>query len=90
MLLKDFKFENKQTKAKLLARNGVFLVKRRLDDHEVLLFQLGSFYVEMFFNVEEEEIGYIRIFESTDFLQPYLDKIDISALINQPVDSFYS
>jgi hypothetical protein len=90
MLLKDFKFENKHTKAKLLVKNGVFLAKRRQDDQEILLFQLGCFYVEMFYGLEEEEIGYIRVFESTDLLQPYLDNIDISALINQPMASSYS
>jgi hypothetical protein len=90
MLLKDFKFVNKHTKAKLLAKKGVFLAKRWQEEYEVLLFQLGSFYVEVFYNLEEEEIGYIRIFESTDLLQPYLNRIDISALVHQPVDSFYS
>jgi hypothetical protein len=35
----------------------------------------------VFFDLEEEEIGYMRAFSRTDDLQPYLNRIDISGLV---------
>jgi hypothetical protein len=90
MLLKDFKYETKHNKAKLLVNNGVFLSKRREGDQEILLFHLGSFYAEMFFYEEFKEIGYIRCFESTDHLEPYIENIDLSALVQNQVPACYS
>ena len=41
---------------------------------------MPSFYVEMYFDDEEGEIGYIRAFSNTNELKPYLDAIDISEI----------
>jgi hypothetical protein len=90
MQLKDFKFETKLNKARLLISKGVYLTKRNNGEHEILLFHLGSFYAEMFFHVEQTDVGYIRCFESTDLLQPYLDRIDVSDLLDNNVTACYS
>jgi hypothetical protein len=59
----------------------VYLACRPDGDFIILLFQIDSFYVEVYVDREEEEIGYIRAFSSTEFLAPYLKRIDISGLL---------
>jgi hypothetical protein len=81
MLLKEFKYEDKQMKKQLLFAHGVYLACRPDGDFIILLFQIDSFYVEVYVDREEEEIGYIRAFSSTEFLAPYLKRIDISGLL---------
>lgn len=80
MNIREFKYQEKQTKKILLASNGVYLGKRVDGDFSIYLFDMDCFYVEMYFDAEEEEIGYIRAFTSTADLKPYLDKIDISEI----------
>ncbi len=81
MHLKEFKYENKQKKKQLLFEHGVYIASRPDEGFTVLLFQIDAFYVEVYFDREEEEIGYIRAFTSLDFLAPYLKNIDISGLL---------
>lgn len=80
MELKEFKYQEKQVKKQLLFENGVHLATRRLKEYQVLLFQVESFYAEVYFDWEEEQIGYIRAFSNTDELAPYLSQINISAI----------
>jgi hypothetical protein len=82
MLLKEFKYEDKHTKKELLSRCGVYLAQRPQDDSLVLLFQIDAFYVEVFYDAEEQEVGYMRAFTSLDELDIYLRQIDITALMN--------
>jgi hypothetical protein len=81
MLLHQFKYEEKSRKKQMVFENGVYLANRFFQGFQVILFQINSFYVEVFFDVEEEEIGYMRAFSRTDDLQPYLKNIDISGLV---------
>ena len=81
MLLKQFKYEDKQKKKELLFEHGVYLANRTEGDFTVFLFQIASFYVEVYFDTEEEQIGYIRAFTGVEYLAPYLQKIDISSLL---------
>ena len=82
MKLKDFKYEIKEKKKQLLFDNGVYLSKRKVDEFMIYLFQVHSFYVEVYFYDDFEDVGYIRAFTSTDNLQPYFEQIDISGLLN--------
>ena len=82
MLLQEFKYETKQTKKQLILENGVFIAKRLKDQYILLLYQLDSFYAEVYYDYEEEQIGYIRTFDSTEELKPYLQAIDISPLLS--------
>ena len=80
MDIREFKYQEKQKKKTLLASFGVFIGKRNTKDFCIYLFQMPSFYVEMYFDQEEGEIGYMRAFSGTDQLKPYLDAIDISEI----------
>ena len=81
MLIHEFKYEDKTTKIDLLLHHGVYLAWRPNGDFALLLFQIHSFYVEVYWDVEEQRIGYIRAFSSVDQLAPYLPAVDISEAI---------
>ncbi|WP_183575476.1 hypothetical protein HDF18_16270 [Mucilaginibacter sp. X5P1] len=57
---------------------GTFLADR-LDDHNYIkLYNVGSFYVEVFFDDRSHLITHFRAFESTIFVLPYLNDLKIA------------
>ena len=82
MQLQDFKYEQKRTKESLVLQDGVYLATRRQDGFTVLLFAVHSFYVEVYCDLDEAMVGYIRAFSSVDELAPYLSMMDISELLS--------
>ena len=82
MQLREFKYQEKQTKQELLSCNGVYLAHRVEGDYIIFLYAIDSFYVEMYVDFEDSEIGYIRAFANTEFLQPYLREISLDALLS--------
>jgi hypothetical protein len=81
MLWNHFKYETKAVKLQLVWEKGVYLACRREPNFVVFLYQLGGFYTEVYFDIEENEPGYLRTFHSVEELEPYLAQIDISSLI---------
>jgi hypothetical protein len=59
---------------------GVMIADRIEGEHRLILYQLDSFYIEIWYNMEDNEIQKVRSFENTEQLQPYLSQIDISVL----------
>ena len=78
--LHEFKYQEKQKKQQLLFENGIYLASRFIKDYQLVLFAVDSFYVEVYFDLEHEQVGYIKAFSSTDELMPYLSSIDITAI----------
>ena len=60
--------------------SGVHLGERQDEEHSILLYQIDSFYVEVYYHREYNVIRRIRSFSSLDQLAPYLSQIDISEL----------
>jgi hypothetical protein len=60
--------------------DGVHIGERQDEEHTILLYQLGSFYVEAYYHREHNALRRFRSFSSTEQLAPYLGKIDISKL----------
>lgn len=81
MFFNEFKYQDKQKKKQLLFNHGVYLAQRPSGEFIILLFQIDSFYAEVYFDTEEEQIGYIRTFTSVNDLEPYLQQVDISPLL---------
>ena len=48
--------------------------------YSIALFQIDGFYVELFFHVIKLIYKKIRIFEDMTFLDPYINRIDITEL----------
>jgi len=59
---------------------GVHVGTRYDEHHSILLFQVDSFYVEVFYHRELSIIRRYRPFARTEPLYPYLRQIDISGL----------
>lgn len=48
---------------------------------KILLYQVDSFYVEVYYHKKLREIKKLLPFEDTDLLAPYLNRIDISEIV---------
>jgi len=64
----------------ILHRHGVYIGKRKADLQTVVLFQLHSFYVEVYYKEYRKTIDHIVTSGNTDILQPYLDQIAVRDL----------
>ncbi len=71
--------QTKQTE--MLHNEGVQIGERRDANHHIILYQIGGFYVEVFYNLQQTVFRRMRSFRSIGQLRPYLDKIDISSLL---------
>ena len=62
--------------------NGIFLATRDAGDLMYDLYQIDSFYVEFFYNINKNNLKVkLRCFTDTEELRPYFDSIDISGLL---------
>lgn len=59
---------------------GAFVAIRTDSENEILLYQVDSFYVEVYYNGEYNRIKKFRSFSSTDELIPYLEQIDLNEI----------
>ncbi len=78
MSLYHFKKLNQEKQFTNLLLYGVCVAMRNTDEHNILLFQLENFYVEIFLDIDYSKILCYRSFQDTDELYPYLEQIDIS------------
>ena len=51
---------------------GIYLTSRTDNDLQVLLYNLGEFYAEVFFDPRNTKITYIKGFKATSHLVPYV------------------
>ena len=81
MTLQHFKALTQNKQSKKLLTEGVCVADRKTDEVQALLFQIDSFYVEVFFNGDGDEVLFSRSFEDVEDLEPYLQDIDLSRII---------
>ncbi len=65
----------------LLYSEGVHLAKRKYGEIDVILYQLGKWYVEIFYEKYRCVVSYIRTTAETSILDPYLDQLNIGEII---------
>jgi len=68
--------------AKALRDHGVEIAKRTEGKYAVTLYQIDSFYVEVYHLVEHNMDKRYRSFLSTNPLELYMNSIDISGLLD--------
>jgi len=56
---------------------GVFLAHREDGVYRILLYQIDSFYVEVYYDKEKNVLIKFKSFLTTRLLDPYLDQIEI-------------
>ena len=65
-----------------VAWNATFIADRIEQGDNVLLFSLDDFFIEIFYNVKDNEIITIRPFKNSRLFEPYSEGVDISSLLN--------
>lgn len=80
MTLYQFKNLNKGRKLEVVCQNGVRLLEREEGDFMITLYQIGYFYVEVFFHQNKMHITQLRSHNSTVLLEPYLEQMNINFL----------
>ena len=65
--------------------HGVYLCSRQEPEFIVDLYQIGLFYVEVFYHERRNEIIHLHSFSSTDPLKTYFSKIDLNKLIEESI-----
>ena len=83
MTLYDFNVLDRNTQHNVVWEKGVHIGERIEADHRVILYQLFTFYVEMYYYTVENAILKIRSFSSTNCLEPYLKQIDITNITHK-------
>jgi hypothetical protein len=81
MTLDNFDNLSLEEQINIVKDEGVLVGQREDKVHSMFLYQLHSFYVEMAYNKSDRELWRIGPFDHPVMLRPYLDQIDISALI---------
>jgi hypothetical protein len=82
MTLFDFQLLPEGEKLGVLYEEGVYIGKRKAGKLAALMFQLDSFYVEVFYRHYRRHVERIRCSSCTAFLEPYLEQIDVMHLVN--------
>ncbi len=81
MNLVDFKLLSDTEQLEILYRRGVYVGKRRKGQKTVLLYQLEGFYVELFYQKHRSVLSHLYCFSSTLRIDPYLDQVNVEAII---------
>jgi hypothetical protein len=82
MTLYEFNALAETAKAEVTWSKGVFLAGREGVNYTAALYQIDSFYIEVIYNSDQNEIVKFRSFLSTVPLEPYLRQIDITPLVS--------
>jgi hypothetical protein len=80
MTLQQFNTISQHREHRNLLLNGAFIGNRITEECNILLFQVHNQYVELFLNMETNQVLHARNFDSTDELTPYLNQIDLSGI----------
>ena len=70
--------------AHMICECGIRIAERIESESLIELYQIDSFYIEVYYRQSDNEILRINSFEDTDYLEPYFDKatlLDISSSI---------
>ena len=83
MTLSQFNKLSIEQQQKAVLINGVFLGERKDPPLRMMLYDMGSFYVEVFFLSRYNKVAWFNGFQSTKKLEPYLQKIDLSSVLQE-------
>jgi hypothetical protein len=65
----------------LLWSTGVLIGSRQEGFYKILLYQINSFYVEVFYKYFQGKMVKLKSFTDTDLLEPYITSINITSLL---------
>ena len=82
MNLFDFYGLSEKQQLDTLEETGVFIAQRQKPFYNIKLYQLESFYVELYFHTHFNVIVNVNCFSNTDCLDAYLQDIHLEDLID--------
>lgn len=77
MTLSQFNTYTGAARLEIIGELGNFLAFRGRRGYRIALYDLGSFFAEVWTNPETDYISLVRGFESKKALEPYLTKINL-------------
>jgi len=80
MTLQQFMSLPGEVQMNTISNNGVYLGKRKAGNHVVFLYQIDSFYIEVFYHRQKNKVTKLRSFRSTAILEPYLRQVSLKHL----------
>ena len=82
MTLEEFYDLDEMEQRETVWENGEFLDDRMDEDgvHRVALYQIFSFYVELFYNIEYNVLSKLIAFSDTEMLDVYLQQFSLDEL----------
>ena len=75
----DFRLLDENLQAQVLWLDGIFLMARKTEKAGVELFSLYNFYVEVFFENDDDPL-FLKAFKDVTFLDVYLKMINIDSI----------
>ncbi len=81
MTIKDFSTLCREEQIEHLYEHGVYIGKHLNGRQPIILYQLDSFYVEIFYTKYRQVIDRLNCFTSVEKLDPYLVEMDMMELI---------
>lgn len=82
MTMYEFRILTDQEQLDIVYGKGVYIGKRKARDLVSVLYQVDSFYVELFYKKYRYFISHTRCSASIVIAEPYLDQIDLAELVN--------
>ncbi|HUQ97155.1 MAG TPA: hypothetical protein VM010_05790 [Chitinophagaceae bacterium] len=83
MELDFFNALSKKAQQEMLLAQGTFLAERKDGPFRIMLYQLESFYVEVHFFNLYNKVAFFSAFETLDALEPYLETIDVTEMLQE-------
>lgn len=81
MTLENFQDLSWQEQLQMVVESGVVIGEREDPIHNMFLYRVYSFYVEMTYNKSDGELWRIGPFDHEVLLRPYLDQVDLKELL---------
>ena len=81
MTIREYMYLDLFEKAEI-AWGGTFIADRKDRNDIVQLYLLGDFFVEVYYNLVDDEIITVVPVASPKLLEPYYEQIDISSLVS--------
>jgi hypothetical protein len=81
MELYDFNRESISQRAVAVWEHGTFLAIRRSRDCQLILYHMGPFFAEVWYQVEANKLEMVLGFKTKARLDPYLEQVDLSGLL---------
>ena len=82
MTVFEFDLLTEDEKISVLWRQAQFIAERKESRYFIYLYQVASFYLEVWYSNNLIDIYKLNSFSNTDQLAPYLEQIDIGEAVN--------